>query len=45
MHGRFLPLSGSGATPLKPRFFHLQGLICLFYSKKHLVLSIEIFFG
>ncbi|QJR21748.1 hypothetical protein BREVNS_0998 [Brevinematales bacterium NS] len=30
----FLSLSGSGATPLKPRFFCLQGLICLFYSKK-----------
>ncbi|QJR21648.1 hypothetical protein BREVNS_0898 [Brevinematales bacterium NS] len=31
--GVFFPLSGSGATPLKPRFFHLQGLICLFLFK------------
>ncbi|QJR21280.1 hypothetical protein BREVNS_0530 [Brevinematales bacterium NS] len=34
LHGCFLPLSGSGAMPLKPRFFCLQGPVCLFYSKK-----------
>ncbi|QJR21931.1 hypothetical protein BREVNS_1181 [Brevinematales bacterium NS] len=34
LHGCFLPLSGSGATPLKPRFFCLQGPICLFLLKK-----------
>ncbi|NPV38387.1 hypothetical protein BREVNS_0845 [Brevinematales bacterium NS] len=33
LHGCFLPLFGSGATPLKPRFFHLQGFICLFLFK------------
>ncbi|QJR22306.1 hypothetical protein BREVNS_1556 [Brevinematales bacterium NS] len=34
LHGCFLPLFRSGATPLKPRFFYFQGLVCLFYSKK-----------
>ncbi len=37
LHGCFLALSGSGATPLKPRFFCLQGLICLFYSKNRII--------
>ncbi|QJR22223.1 hypothetical protein BREVNS_1473 [Brevinematales bacterium NS] len=36
MHGCFLDLSGSGAMPLKPRFFCLQGFICLFYPKNTL---------
>ncbi|QJR22632.1 hypothetical protein BREVNS_1882 [Brevinematales bacterium NS] len=36
MHGCFLPLSWSGATPLKPRFFCLQGSICLFYPKNRI---------
>ncbi|QJR22305.1 hypothetical protein BREVNS_1555 [Brevinematales bacterium NS] len=35
MHGCFLPLFGSGATPLKPRFFCSQGLICLFFYEKN----------
>ncbi|QJR20814.1 hypothetical protein BREVNS_0064 [Brevinematales bacterium NS] len=34
LDGCFLPLFRSGATPLKPRFFCLQRLICLFLSKK-----------
>ncbi|QJR21782.1 hypothetical protein BREVNS_1032 [Brevinematales bacterium NS] len=37
MQGYFLSLSGSGAAPLKPRFFCLQGFICLFYPKNRLV--------
>ncbi|QJR21612.1 hypothetical protein BREVNS_0862 [Brevinematales bacterium NS] len=35
MHGYFLPLFGSGAAPLKPRFFLFTRVYLSFLSKKN----------
>ncbi|QJR21467.1 hypothetical protein BREVNS_0717 [Brevinematales bacterium NS] len=34
LHGYFLPLFRSGATPLKPRFFFVEGVYWSFLCKK-----------
>ncbi|QJR23131.1 hypothetical protein BREVNS_2381 [Brevinematales bacterium NS] len=44
MHGCFLTLSGSGATPLFPAFSVSKGLFVSFYTKNRLLYYVKKYF-